>query len=279
MKFGTNAISIIGQMRENFEGIVDVLHEAGCAFLEPCGDWGASRELLDICEKQAGKSYWDPENMEKRLEYMHTVGMTIPGMFVFDQILEEQADQMGKYFQKNGIRYAVVNVPGFKDLDAVYDHIDFLKRTAAKLRPYHVQLVKHNHEYELQKVCDRDGKERYILDIFMEQCTPDELMLEIDTGWLAYMGIDPAEFIRERIDRIACIHMKDICSDYKTKDREAISVACGQGIVDFKAIIDAVPVDKRDQILLMLDQDSSEGDIMKDLLDSVEYLRSIVENN
>ena len=54
MKFGTNAISIIGQMRENFEGTVDALHEAGCAFLEPCGDWGAGRELLDICEKQAG---------------------------------------------------------------------------------------------------------------------------------------------------------------------------------------------------------------------------------
>ena len=99
-------------------------------------------------------------------------------------------------------------------------------------------------------------------------------MLEIDTGWLAYMGIDPAEFIRERIDRILCIHMKDICSDYKTKDRETISVACGQGIVDFKAIIDAVPAEKRDQILFMLDQDSSQGDIMEDLLESLKYLYS-----
>lgn len=276
MKLGINAMSTIGQMREDFEGIIHALEKEGCAFLEPCGDWGASRELLDICEAQAGKSYWDAENMEKRLAYMKTAGMNIPGMFVFDQVLEEQADQMGEYFQKNGIQYAVVNVPGFSDLDAVYEHIALLKRVAKKLQPYHVQLVKHNHEYELKKVKDRDGKEKFILDIFTEQCTPEELMLEIDTGWLVYMGIDPAEFIRERLNRIECIHLKDICSDYKSRDREMISVACGHGIVDFKGIFEAVPAEKREKIFFMLDQDSSEGDIMEDLLESLRYFNRLV---
>lgn len=276
MKFGANVISIIPQMREDFKGTVDALKIAGCTFLEPTGDWGASDELLNICEKQAGKSGWDTQNMENRLNYLKSVGMTIPGMFVFDQILEKQADQMGKYFQKNGIYYAVVNVPGFSDLNAVYDHIDCLKRVAAKLRPYGVQLVKHNHEYELTKITDRDGKEKYILDIFMEQCTPEELMLEIDTGWLMYMGIDPAEFIRERIERIKCIHLKDICADYQSKERENISVACGEGIVDFGNIFDKIPKEKKDQILFMLDQDSSQGDIMYDLVASLQYLQKFV---
>lgn len=275
MRIGTNAISTIPQMREDFEGTIKILHDGGCSFLEPYADWGGSKELLAMCEEQGGKSYWDSENMSKRLEYMKTLGMSIESLFVFDQELEEQAEEMGKYCKEHGIHNVVVNVPGFKDREDVYAHIGLLKRAAKILKPYEVQLLKHNHEYELERITDVDGKEKYVIDIFLEQCTPEELMLEIDTGWIVYSGLDAVEFIKERIDRIAILHLKDICADYKEKNRELISVACGQGIVPFEQVFAVIPDDKKDKILYMLDQDSSEGDMVTDLLESIKYLNAL----
>ncbi len=275
MKLGINTISIMKQLREDFKGTVNLLKEGGCSFFEPYGDWGAGREQLLRCERRGGKSGWERENILRRLEYMRSVEMDIYGMFVFNEIIEEQADQMGEYFQRHGFKYAVVNVDRLKNLDAVYDHIAMLKRTAEKLQPYGIQLVKHNHEFELEKVTDRDGKEKYILDIFLEQTMPAELMLEADTGWIAYAGLDPKQFIEEKLDRLYAIHLKDISKEYRTKPRDYVSTACGTGVVDFRAVLKAVPEEKREKVLWLLDQDTSEGDILSDHLQSMRYINQL----
>lgn len=275
MKLGINTISIMRQLREDFEGTANILKEGGCTYFEPFGDWGAGKEQLLRCERRGGKSGWDRENMIRRLEYMRSVNMDIYGMFVFSEILDEQAEELGQYFQKYGIRYVVVNVGKLKDLDEVYAHIAMLKRAAKKLQQYHVQIVKHNHEFELERVIDRDGKEKYVLDIFLEQCSKEELMLEVDTGWVVYAGLDLRQFIEENIERIYSVHLKDISKDYKLKPRDYISVACGQGIVNFRDAFTAVPEELRDRILWLLDQDTSEGDIIQDQLLSMEYLNQL----
>ena len=50
---------------------------------------------------------------------------------------------------------------------------------------------------------------------------------------------------------------------------------CGKGTVDFKAVLDAVPLEHRDRVLYVLDQDASEADIVQDQIESVRYIKEL----
>ena len=50
---------------------------------------------------------------------------------------------------------------------------------------------------------------------------------------------------------------------------------CGKGAVDFKAVLDAVPLEHRDRVLYVLDQDASETDIVQDQIESVRYIKEL----
>ena len=276
MKIGINVMSTIGSMKDDFTGTVDRLYRGGCSFLELMSDWGARQETIDFyASLTGGKSGWDPENTLERLDYIHSIGMDVKGMFVFDEVLEEQAEELGKYCSQTGISYIVLSYLEYGDINDIYDKIEKLRRIAKILKPYGVQIVQHNHEHDVVLVTDRDGKEKPIIDVFLEQLTPEELMLEVDTGWVQYAGLDPAAYIKEKINRVMILHFKDICKDYQSVSREEIFVPCGEGAVDFQAVLDAVPAEKKETMLYVIDQDASKGDIVKDLIKAMEYLNQL----
>ena len=100
-------------------------------------------------------------------------------------------------------------------------------------------------------------------------------MLEVDTGWLVYAGIDAVQYIKEHLERIAVLHLKDICEGFTTIPREDIFVPCGQGVVDFKNILKEASLKK--DMLYVLDQDASKGDIIEDHIRSINYLNCMQE--
>lgn len=277
MEIGINAMSLIGEINKDFEGCVAKLKEGGCSYLEPVSDFGAKPETLAFYAKlSGGASGWDLNNFEKRLSYLRSVGLDVKGMFVFDEDLENQIDDIGKFCAKNQISYIVISFLEYKNgIDSIYEGIDMVHRIAKVLATYHVQIILHNHEHDLSIITDRDGQDKYIMDIFLEQCSPEELMLEADTGWLVYAGVDAADYVRQHINRISILHFKDISKDYKTIDRQDIFVSCGHGAVDFKAVLDAVPEKDKNRILYILDQDASKGDIVEDQIASLKYIQGL----
>lgn len=73
----------------------------------------------------------------------------------------------------------------------------------------------------------------------------------LDTGHLAFNGIDPADFLRQHWQRVSCLHLKNIRHDiwdrhrrsrmpWLTAVRMGVSMDLGTGIVDFQAIRDAI---------------------------------------
>lgn len=273
---GVNAMSLISPMREDFSSVIRRLAEGGCDRLELMSDWGARPETIEFYSKMTGgPSGWDPENTIARLREMRAAGIGAEGMFVFDDCLLEQAEEMGAYCRDNGLNYVVLSYLDYGNIDEIYAKIEKVRKVAAILKPYGVQVIQHNHEHDLVQVEDRDGQKKAIIDIFLEQTTPEELMLEIDTGWVLYAGADPAEYIRERLDRIQILHLKDISKDYKTLKREEIFVPCGAGAVDFPGILAAIPEEKRSALKYVIDQDDSAGDIVEDQVTSIRYLRTL----
>ena len=113
----------------------------------------------------------------------------------------------------------------------------------------------------------------------------------LDTGHLAYAGIDPAAAIRQFGSRIDHVHLKDVDPEVLRKAREsqwdfwrAISagVFCpiGRGFVDFAAVLDEL---RRIGFAgsATIEQDrhpASRTDPLADLRTSIEYLQPLMHD-
>lgn len=278
MKVGLNVMSLITPMREDYEGSVDRLNE-GADFYELMSDWGGDPETIVFYQQfTGGPSGWDPENAKKRMAYLNAKGTPAKGLFIFEDRIMEQAEALGQYCQEMNLEYVVLSFLDYeKGIDSVYEKIDLMKALAVILKKYNVQVVVHNHEHDFAVMTDRDGKEKQVMTIFMEQLDASEMMLELDTGWLLYAGIDPAAYIKEHLDRVKILHLKDIKAGFETMPRENIFISCGEGCVDFAGILAVIPPSMREQIYFVLDQDASEGDIMEDQIKSLQYFKKIAK--
>ena len=76
-------------------------------------------------------------------------------------------------------------------------------------------------EFELQLVF-RNQLGSYVetsaeLDRLLSLTDPTSLMLAVDVGYLFYIGTDPRAFIRDRIERVAYVTLKDVDADLRDR--------------------------------------------------------------
>ena len=68
-----------------------------------------------------------------------------------------------------------------------------------------LELAYHNHNVEFRKL--QDGKTGY--EILLKETDPALVKLEVDAGWVAAGGADPAALIAANADRVRLVHFKD----------------------------------------------------------------------
>jgi inosose dehydratase len=98
----------------------------------------------------------------------------------------------------------------------------------------------------------------------LDDLGPDVIGVGPDTGHLRWAGIEPAGFIRRYPDRLGGIHLKDVFPDHlgsALSYREATSskrlwAEPGLGVVDFDAVLAAVPVDYDGDFMIEVDEPS-----------------------
>jgi len=124
---------------------------------------------------------------------------------------------------------------------------------AEGIRPLH-----HSHiggvfetEYEITSLLDTLG--------------PDLIGFGPDTGHLRWAGIDPVALIERYADRLGGIHIKDVYSDYldpadrvglgyrETSATKRLWAEPGKGILDFAAIVAAIPDDYDGDFMIEVD--------------------------
>lgn len=121
----------------------------------------------------------------------------------------------------------------------------------------------HNHAHEFMHQGDV-RKPRY--DVLFSE--PD-LMLEIDTYWVAIAGHDPAALLRRAAGRIPAVHLKDL----EVVGWEGAKYApVGEGNLDWDAILDACRAGGTEW--LIVEQDVCRRDPYDCLASSLRFLRS-----
>jgi len=100
---------------------------------------------------------------------------------------------------------------------------------------------------------------------------PDVIGFGPDTGHLRWAGIDPVAMITRYADRIGGIHIKDCFADYLTPEsRKGLSyhevgatkrlwAEPGRGVVDFDAVVAAMPADYDGDYMIEIDEPSVES--------------------
>ena len=160
------------------------------------------------------------------------------GMQETEKVLEDAS--------RLGVRYAVSSVlptepPKNGDMKAMlqrFNHLtadDFKKMAAlanqmgesAKKRG--IQFVYHNHNVEFRKL--EGGVMGY--DILLKETDPALVKLEVDAGWMAAGGVDPAAMIAAHADRVRLMHFKDFSTI--TPPINELGGAAGEHIVDLGA--------------------------------------------
>ena len=89
-----------------------------------------------------------------------------------------------------------------------------------------LELAYHNHNVEFRKL--QDGKTGY--EILLKETDPALVKLEVDAGWVAAGGADPAALIAANAERVKLIHFKDFST--VTPPINELGPAAGGHIVD-----------------------------------------------
>jgi len=89
-------------------------------------------------------------------------------------------------------------------------------------------LAYHHHDFELVRHAGRDG-----LTALLEAADPARLALELDSGWLAAVGEDPADWIDRWGPRVARLHLKDLAAG----GGSATWVDVGDGVLDLPGVV------------------------------------------
>jgi sugar phosphate isomerase/epimerase len=95
---------------------------------------------------------------------------------------------------------------------------DHWKRAAAKLnekgaalKPYGIALGYHNHNVEFAPIGNTTG-----WDVLVKETDPSLVFFEVDLGWIAAAGLDPADFLRRHAGRVRWLHVKDLKASTRT---------------------------------------------------------------
>jgi len=99
----------------------------------------------------------------------------------------------------------------------------------------------------------------------LDDLGPDVIGFGPDTGHLRWAGIEPAAFIRRYADRLGGIHIKDVYPDFleggggtyrETTVTKRLWAEPGLGVVDFDAVLDAIPESYDGDFMIEVDEPS-----------------------
>ena len=143
-----------------------------------------------------------------------------------------------------------------------------IQATAAKLNAaakkgaeYGIRVGYHNHAWELESTIEGQTALEYF-----EGLLDPELVLEVDTFWVAVGGQDPVEVLTRLGDRVKFIHIKDGPLNTDTKAQ----LPAGQGKIPVWDVINAA----KSLEVGVVEFDDYSGDIFEGITQSLAFLNS-----
>lgn len=233
---GLQLYSINQHTAKDFKGSLERVAKLGYDTVEFAGYGGADVNTMNSWLNEYGlkavSSHADINNLDFEIPYLNGIGAKILVCPAYQFSNREEVLKVSELFNTVGKR--------------CYEN--------------GIIFAYHNHDFEFKKENDE-----YLLDILYNNTDPKYVKPQLDLYWVAYAGLDPVEYTKKYKDRIPALHIKEM-KDYESRANTAV----GQGVIDFKSIIDLCP-----NAELIIEQEAYDMDEWVSLKFGVEHLKSL----
>jgi Sugar phosphate isomerases/epimerases len=209
----------IGVQMFTLRGLMKKAADVRCVF-EKVADMGAETvQLSHMCEIDARELAAISRDTKLPICVTHSPVLRIKNDL--DKLAEEHLTYGCKHIGIGMMpkEYRVSN-------DGFLKFLELLNVTAAKLKPYGMDIAYHNHNFEFKEIGGGMMLDRLIAE------TVPEVQFIPDTFWIKVGGFEPQEYIKKMNGRVSTLHLKD----YK-KGIVPVFKALGDGRLDFKAVM------------------------------------------
>lgn len=216
MYFGVQMYGVSEEWKQDPEGFLKKIYEAGYRQIEPC--LGFRVDARDY-------GFWIPEDLEQAMPLLAKYHIEVHAVHIFldEYHYERELAILTELAQKYHISWFVVKSPARLTKDVLDETAARYRELAEELEKAGAGLLIHN---EKEDICIRvNGKTAY--EYLLEACG-EKVGAEVDAGWMYCGGVDPEEFLWAHADRVKSVHYKDM----KITGQEA---PLGKGMVDLKA--------------------------------------------
>ena len=216
MYFGVQMYGVSKEWKQDPEGFLKKIYEAGYRQIEPC--LGFRVDARDY-------GFWIPEDLEQAMPLLAKYHIEVHTVHIFldEYHYERELAILTELAQKYHISWFVVKSPERLTKDVLDETAARYRELAEELEKAGAGLLIHN---EKEDICIRvNGKTAY--EYLLEACG-EKVGAEVDAGWMYCGGVDPEEFLWAHADRVKAVHYKDM----KITGQEAL---LGKGMVDLKA--------------------------------------------
>lgn len=216
MYFGVQMYGVSKEWKQDPEGFLKKIYEAGYRQIEPC--LGFRVDARDY-------GFWIPEDLEQAMPLLAKYHIEVHAVHIFldEYHYERELAILTELAQKYHISWFVVKSPARLTKDVLDETVARYRELAEELEKAGAGLLVHN---EKEDICIRvNGKTAY--EYLLEACG-EKVGAEVDAGWMYCGGVDPEEFLWAHADRVKAVHHKDM----KITGQEA---PLGKGMVNLKA--------------------------------------------
>ncbi|MFO8006249.1 MAG: sugar phosphate isomerase/epimerase [Candidatus Brocadiia bacterium] len=156
-------------------------------------------------------------------------GLTVTTFMGSRELLRDQSESVVEHCRALGCRYVVQAWGPVEDVQQLREVAAEYDRTGARYHAAGLQYCYHNHDHEIGTMFG----DRCALDVLLSQTEADHFRLQVDLGWVAYGGRDPAEFLSEHEGLCPVVHLRDM-RDPETRGEWA---PIGEGVLNIRDIV------------------------------------------
>jgi sugar phosphate isomerase/epimerase len=232
LPLGLQLYSVRDQIAKDYEGTLQQVAAAGYKEVEAAGYFGRTAGQVKQAMDKAG---------------LRCVSTHYPLTEI-----QPQLDQVLEFSKDLGVEFIICSSPSVRPADGrksdsfrkIAENINLedwkwnaeqFNHIGEKVKAAGMQFGYHNHTMEF-----REEKGVVPLDELLRLTDPNNVILEMDCGWVAVAGRDPAEYLKRYPTRIALLHVKDFkLNGPATVLNPPPSTELGRGTIDYHKIFEA----------------------------------------
>ncbi len=198
------------------------------------------------------------------------LGLKVIAMHTGVDALQNGFDQIAEDALILDTKYVVIAYSGeeHRSREGALKLAAILNELGAKLNSSGLQLLYHNHDFELVQY---DGETMF--DILLNNTDSNLLKAEVDSFWVKKGGHDAAQFIGKHKGRVPLVHLKDMTNDARETFAEV-----GNGKMSWPEIFAAA--EDGDVYAYIVEQDDcGERDPMQSIQISIDNLKQMGKLN